>query len=253
MSGGKHKNVKTGICVDFSTQCPLMVVNKACEYCYVEYHRGTGDLVAKTVIPPHRREYYNGWVLRLKRDTIDELNVNGGMRIFGSGDYFPDQHDDYVQLFKDAEEVGLQCKAVTKSLQFIREFHRFKALRIINLSVDNLPAKGMMGGPVSLEKARDYRRRYRKVVIRAVAVDWDDVHMYGKLPYVDILTLYHGNDKRFHNFNAEESAEIEAKYGLDRMCGSHFKCGPCPSKCGQPHTVAAPKDLVQIGGLKKTA
>jgi hypothetical protein len=235
VAGGKHKNMKTDIAVDFTTICGPMRAGKPCAYCYVNTARDNGGLYQKTLID---RENYDGWVMRLRQAKVDKLNRDGGLRLFGSGDYLKEHKMDMRRLLDDCQEREIQCRALTKSLDFVRTFAAHPAIRVINLAIDALPPS-MGRSPVGWCLAKKYKDKYPNVLIRAVATTPRDLKLFGNLSWVDIITLYHGAKTKhnFHPFTEEEHQAACAAYGEERICSTYLKCPDCKSKCGFPNQV----------------
>jgi hypothetical protein len=243
MSGGKHDNMKTTLSVDFTTVCGPMRKGAPCAYCYVNNKRcGSGAMKKRIVM----HEGYDGWVLRLRQPMVDTLNKDGGLRLFGSGDYLPDQRVDMKALLDDCVERGIQCRALTKSTVFVRHFVDHPAVRVINLGIDAL-APELGRSPVSWELARKYRDEYEKVLVRAVAVNMADALLFGGKEWVDIITLYHGPKTiyGFHHFTEEEYQQLCEQFGSERICATYVKCPDCDSKCGFPEQISTPRPLAR--------
>jgi hypothetical protein len=232
MSGGKHKNMKTVLSVDFTTVCGPMREGKPCAYCYVNSGRLGGGAMKKRVV---EHESYDGWVLRLRQDMVDTLNRDGGLRLFGSGDYLPEHRNDMRAVLDDCVERDLSCRALTKSTVFVKHFAAHPAVRVINLGIDALPPE-LGRSPVTWEQAKRYRAKYENVLVRAVAVTPAQVELFGKKDWVDIITLYHGPKtvNKFHHFTEAEYNQYCDDYGPERICATYVKCPDCASKCGFP-------------------
>jgi hypothetical protein len=223
-TGGRHKNQKTEYSIDFTTLCPRVRAGHPCSYCYVETSRRNGDLLAKTVI-----DYtpYDGFVKRMRSDTIRRLNRVGGIRLFSFSDYMPSHRKDIQAFLDDSAKAGLFVKAITKQLEFVDLFHDHPAMRLVHISIDNL-AQG--GSPITFAKARAYRKRYPKVMIRAVVLDHEDLELFGSYDWVDILTLNHGGNG-FRPFRNAEKKRIAKQYP-GRVCCATGVCKTCRVRCG---------------------
>lgn len=237
MSGGKHKNMKTVLSVDFTTICQPMRDGKPCAYCYVNSGRLCGGAMKKRIV---EHESYDGWILRLRQDKVDQLNRDGGLRLFGSGDYVMQSRGDMQALLDDCIEREIKCRALTKSTLFVKTFAKHPAVRVINLGIDALPPE-LGRSPVSWELARKYRNQYENVLVRAVAVNMSQAEMFGKKDWVDIITLYHGPKTKygFHHFTEEEYHKLTAEFGEARICATYVKCPDCASKCGFPEQLTS--------------
>lgn len=221
-------NMKTKRSFDPNTLCPRVELGTPCAYCYVEAHRDAQDTFAKSI---RVDSSYNGEVLRMRSHTIEELNKMGGIRMFGSTDYRRSDRPFVCAFLNDCQTVGLKAKAITKSSAFVRDWHPHSALAVIDVSVDNLRFSDLKGSPLRIDRARKLREEFYKVRIRAVVLQKEEVEKYGSDPTVDILTLYHGCDKRFYNFSARERITIYGQYP-QRVCCQFGKCDTCNSLCG---------------------
>jgi len=229
MSKAVSTNYKTIKDFNPDTDCPRRAAGEACSYCYVEAHRNAGDLFSKTIV---LRSSYDGEVLRLKADTINKLNSIGGIRMFGSTDYRRSTEKLVRAFLDDCRAVRLHVKAITKNQHFVHDWHHHKALKLINVSIDSLHGKeGLCGSPVSMKQAQRMKATYNKVRIRTVAVCKEDVEVYGKDPTIDVITLYHGTDKRFYNFSTEERKAYAERFP-NKICCEFGHCLGCNSKCG---------------------
>ena len=219
--GGKHSNSKTLMSVDFTTVC-----NGTCAYCYVAASRRGKGFRAKGTVD---YEPYDGFVRRLKKETIAKLNAIGGIRLFSFADYFR-KHDMDIRMFlDDCSEVGLWVKALTKRLEFVDKYINHPALKVINISVDNI-AGGKNCGPVTFRAARRYRDKYHKVLVRCAALDYIDVDFFGEQPWMDVITLNHGRNG-FHSFTNMEKQAVGKKYP-GRVCCLKTTCEGCMLRCG---------------------
>ena len=224
--GGKHKNMKTGLSFDVTTICPLTRAGRPCSYCYVNTHRKMGDAHSKG-----RSKYdrYDGFVLRLKKSTIDQLNEVGGIRMFSFGDYFSEHRDDVERFLLDCDLRRLYAKTITKQLKFVHVFHDNPRISTIHISVDNL--KGNIGrSPINHPTAKRTRDKYKKVRVRAVILSEEDLNYFEKQSWVDILTLNHGING-FHNFTAADRSRIAKQYPGRVCCAGHV-CRNCEIMCG---------------------
>ena len=138
--GGKHMNSKTFMSYDISTLCPLTAANKSCVYCYVESQRVHNGFYKKA---KSRHDAYDGWVLRLRQESIDKMNRVGGLRMFSWGDYQPKYRHEVAHLLDDCATRSLYAKAITKVLSFVNHFHDHPIISTVHLSIDNL--KGDIG------------------------------------------------------------------------------------------------------------
>jgi hypothetical protein len=224
--GGKHTNAKTKLSYDLSTICPLIRAGKGCEYCYVAAQRESDGWLKK-----QESDYdkYDGWVLRLRQDTVDELNEVGGIRMFSFGDYFPEHRKDVDRFLEDCDVRGLRAKAITKQLSFVKHFHDNPVISVIHVSVDNL--KGRVGrSPITHTMAQRYRNLYDKVRVRSVVLSDEDMEYFGSQDWVDILTFNHAMNG-FKLFSREE-VEAAAKRFAGRVCCETKKCKGCKVRCG---------------------
>ncbi len=226
MSGGLHKNRKTVLSVDFSTICPRKRAGRACAYCYVEAGRRNGGYMAKRVI---EYEGYNGFVKRLRKETIRKLNKIGGLRLFSFADYFPRKDADLKPMLADCLEVGLKVKAITKVLAFVRKYHDHPAINVINISIDTLGR--VRGSTITHECARRYREKYDKVAVRAAVMSYSDLEYFSGLDWVDIYTLNHAMNG-FTLFSRAERDALAVKYS-GKLCCVGGECVGCKIKCGR--------------------
>ena len=221
-------NQKTIKSVDFTTDCPKRREGKACQYCYVEKARDI-NFNAKKVIPSID---YNYEVLRMSKSTVDKLNATGGIRMFSFGDYIPSEQYDKVYAFlSDCRHKKLKVKVITKVPQFVDDFYNdFEdVFSVIHLSIDNI------GDGVPHDIARMYRMTYKKVIIRAVILNGDDVEVLN--PISDILTFNHA-DVKIEGKNCINYKRIKTEYMdiikdtfRDKMCCISGSCETCPIKC----------------------
>lgn len=225
----KHKNQKTEMSFDTTTRCNAERRGRPCAYCYVKMHRDYGDYLSKTYID---HEKYEGFVLRMRDSTVQKLNKVGGIRMFSFGDYLRTHRRDIHNFLDDCQLRGLRCKAITKVLRFVDDFHDYPALDVINISVDRVHTKGsnLAGSPISYEAARRYRDKYHKAVIRCVVLDDEDLKFFGSRDWVDVITLNHGQNG-FKNFSHEEISIADVTYS-GRVCCAMHKCAGCGTMCG---------------------
>lgn len=224
--GGKHNNSKTGLSFDVTTICPLTRAGKPCAYCYVNTHRKLKDSFSKI---PSRYDRYDGFVLRMRQDSIDQMNEVGGIRMFSFGDYFPEHRPDIERFLTDCDIRRLKAKAITKQLRFVHVFHDNPAISTMHISIDNL--KGNVGrSPINHVMAKKTRLLYSKVKVRAVVLNEEDLQYFGKQSWVDILTLNHGMNG-FHSFTHDEVKKAAARYP-GRVCCAGKTCSGCRIKCG---------------------
>lgn len=230
----KHSNMKTGLSFDTTTRCLQVRAGRACAYCYVDTHRKVGDSHSKRLV---EHAAYDGFVGRLRSDTIKALNKVGGMRMFAFGDYLRTHRKDVLLFLNDCELYGLDAKAITKNVHFIYEMHDHPALRVINLSVDSLE-KG--GGPVSWDTARKLRETYSKVRIRSVVLHPEELPEYAG--WVDVLTLNHGNNG-FHSFQHDAVVAAGKQYPK-QVCCTCASCTGCRTMCAAPKV--APRSRQEV-------
>lgn len=223
-------NMKTYKSINLTNICPKKLEGKPCEYCYIEYHRETGDLLAKPLIAKNN---YNGELLRFRQDTVDKLNDMAGIRIFNSGDYIrKQQHGQVSRILDDAKTRGLLVKGITKVPEFVEDFHDHPAISVINVSIDT------SGSGVNWDIAKELRNKYPKVRIRSVAKNPQEARMFGDMEWVDVITLYHGKSKKLKEkgyidmpHSSDAFKEIAKKYP-NKVCCQTGKCATCPIKCG---------------------
>lgn len=224
--GGRHKNAKTGLSFDLTTVCPLTRAGRPCAYCYVKTQRDNGGYLKKGV---SKYDPYDGWILRLRQETVDALNKVGGIRMFSFGDYFPEYRGDVDRFLNDCDLRQLRAKAITKQLSFIEHHHDNPLISVIHLSIDNL--KGKIGrSPITHPVAKRTRELYKKVKVRAVVLDNEDLAYFGSQDWVDVLTLNHGTNG-FKIFSKDERAAAARRYP-NRVCCVKGTCIGCKVKCG---------------------
>lgn len=227
--GGKHSNQKTGLSYDISTVCPLARAGKACAYCYVNSQRQNNGHYQKgeSLYDP-----YDGWVLRLRQETVDRLNESGGIRMFSFGDYILKYRRDVMRFTEDCDLRDLKAKAITKQMSFVKHFHDNPVISTIHISIDNL--KGRIGrSPIAHPVAKRTRELYDKVRVRAVILSDDDLKYFGSQSWVDILTFNHSLNG-FKLFSREEIRQAAKDYP-GRVCCAEHTCAECEIKCGLGH------------------
>ena len=218
-------------------------------------------------IDPFGSRPYQGEVMSWPDDLIKELNRDGGIRMFSFGDYRP-QYDfeSVAKLLSDAQQRGLNIKAITKQPEFVKTFGNHPNLRI-NISIDNVPREISVNAPTMAE-ALELKGGRENIKIRAVALNPEEAVKFGKDPNVDVVTLYHGltnfskgvrHDKLF-KIVKEQNPEMVKRLGeenvrnyLDtwksmppagkihkeiegmfknKVCCTGGKCSKDPTKCG---------------------
>jgi len=216
------KNTKTGYSIDVTTDCPKRREGKACKYCYVEQSRKTG-YNAKTVSDACP---YNGEIKRFKAPKVEFLNECGGIRLFSFGDYMPEHRDTIRTILDDCHAMGLNVKAITKQVDFIKEFGNHPALRVIHLSID------AVGDGVEWNIAKELRNLHAKVLIRCAIMRPEDVQA---MEFADIFTFNHATGLKalgFKKFSKVEVLNYAEKLG-NRVCCTTGACFSCPVKCGK--------------------
>ena len=224
--GGKHNNAKTGLSFDTSTICPLTAAGKPCAYCYVNTQRVNGGYLKKGL---SNHDPYDGWVLRLRQETVDKLNGVGGIRMFSFSDYHVKHRKDIERFLGDCDMRNLRAKAITKQISFIKHHHDNPVISVIHLSIDNL--KGRVGrSPITHPMAKRMRELYDKVIVRAVILNDEDAEYFGGQDWVDVLTFNHGGNgfKQFRKVDLKAAAK---KYP-NRVCCVGENCFDCETKCG---------------------
>lgn len=162
---------------------------------------------------------YNGEIKRLAKSSIIKLNNCGGLRLFSFGDYLPEMDGDIYAAIKDAQEVGLQLKVITKQVDFIPKFYRY--MRVINVSVDSL------GEGVAHETAQNLRRSYPNVLIRAVIMKDSDLE---DLAWADIFNFNHVHNQ--YKYYSPKQIKEYAKKFPNKVCCETGRCETCSIKCG---------------------
>ena len=210
------RNEKTFRSIDFLRNC-----KRGCPYCYVSNARKRGYNASNN---DHRK--YNGEILRLSDATVKTLNRIGGLRFFSFGDYTVDDDNNIHRALRDAETIGLDVKAITKRPDFIKRFAKYDALKIINVSIDNI------GYGVPLQQARQLRHRYTKVKIRSVVLQDSDLEVLTGVS--DVITFNH-SDNGYINYSRDKKhrAYLIRKYKIkDKVCCLSSYCITCKLKCG---------------------
>jgi len=272
--------------------------NPTCIYCYVESARAIAEKNPKFFLAKAEKEglryqdTFKNWIQKEKgewvrdregnvvlnkvgKKNVELFNRMGGLRFFSSGDYIEDQATDKEidRIIVDAEEVGLQLKAITKSEKFVKKFGgrtfgkgplRGRPIFNINMSVDE-----QRGFPLQI--AKYYKKLYPgNVNIRVVAFNPKQAATYSKDPDVDVITLLHfGARGRMQNPDLyvnmspgskgwklaidamkEDIPEADVNKILSKLCCATSKCETCPNACGfNPRRVADYTQLAK-GGKK---
>lgn len=209
-------NSKTFKSLDLTTNCPKRAAGNPCSYCYVESARRKG-FRAKTTID---RCEYNDEITRMEQGTIDKLNQCGGLRVFSFGDYMSWMDPILDRVIEQADERKLMLKAITKVPEFILKYH--EKFDIIHVSID------AVGDGVPIETALKLKRECNNVLIRAAIMNDSEVELL--LPYVDIFTFNHANNK-YHHFTKSEILSYGEKLP-GKVCCLTGSCLTCDVKCG---------------------
>ena len=223
-TGCRHCNAKTIISFDTTTVCAKARRGHPCIYCYVASSRNEG-FRAKSVITDDK---YDGWVKRLRPETMVRLEAVGGLRMFAFGDYLSKHKKEVRAFLEDCQDIMMPVKVITKVVAFVRDWVDHPAISVLNVSIDSLKKGGR--SPISLEVARKLRKNYRKVKIRAVILSDEDVKFYGSKKYIDVLTLNHGRNA-FKSFSHAELEKVATKYP-GRVCCIQPTCEGCKVRCG---------------------
>jgi hypothetical protein len=226
-TGCKHSNAKTHLSFDTTTMCVKKRRGTPCLYCYVEHSRDHGYNAKRYI----EKDTYDGWVQRLRPQTIKRLNKMGGIRTFAFGDYLKTHEKEIRKFLDDCQLCRLKVKVITKIVKFVYDFHDHPAIGIINLSVDNLSNTNKRS-PISLELARDLRVNYFKCAIRAVVLNDVDLEYFGADEDIDVITLNHGQNG-FKQFSKKEVKAAVKKYPT-RVCCEFDTCDGCKTLCGFP-------------------
>ncbi len=221
------KNSKTEYSVDFTSNCPKRREGKPCSYCYVECARNMGFNAKKVFdyVP------YNNEISRFTQKKISMLNAAGGIRLFSFGDYMPEHYNDVLQFLDDCEIQGLKVKVITKVIDFVVKFHDHPAIKVINISIDNV------GDGVGWYVAGAFKK-YSKVRVRCVVLKDEDVDAFtdcrvGNL--VDVFTFNHGRGLKklgYKMYSKKDVKEWNKKLN-GKVCCSTGKCATCNLKCAQ--------------------
>ncbi len=229
------RNPKTLYSFDPSP-CPRKTAGNPCPYCYTI----TSSFKMPTIILPYEttRE-----IQRLSWRMIEKLNSTGGIRIFSRGDYDgkPETDRQIETFLQDCQERGLQAKAITKNLSFVDRHHDNPGLTMINLSLDRFET-------VPFSTAREYRKKYNKVILRFVILNDSDLEIARRIGNC-LLTFGHGNSsytrKGFHTYTKEEKIRLtqpeestccvtgtEKKRNFFNQMITCMTCENCRFKCG---------------------
>lgn len=230
-TGCRHCNAKTLLSFDTTTVCAKARSGHPCIYCYVESARQDGWR-PKSVIWDDK---YDGWVRRLRPDTIKRLAAMGGLRMFAFGDYLAKHRPEIAKFLNDCQDRQVPVKAITKVIRFVRDWHDHPSICVLNVSIDNL--KSGARSPISEVVALELRQRYRKVRVRAVCLSDEDVEHFAGNLFIDVLTLNHGRNG-FKDFTVTERNKISAKYP-GRVCCTGGVCDGCECRCGLGETALA--------------
>lgn len=131
----------------------------------------------------------------------------------------PEMDEDIFAAIKDAQEVGLHLKAITKQVDFVPKFYRY--MRVINVSVDAL------GEGVNHETAKNLRDTYPNVLVRAAIMKEEDIW---ELNWSDIFTFNHARNG-YQYFSPKQIKEY-AKMFPGKVCCETGRCETCVIKCG---------------------
>ena len=284
-------NIKTGITIDFTSSCPHRDAGHPCLGCYVEIRRQQvydffkklldngvpyedlmnsaierewtfGKLKGKEFKFPnmHTKQVKGGVYVddftTWSRSTINAENAKGGVRLFSSGDYNNTTEEDEMlaKLFADAKERGLKVKAITKSLDFVKKWA--KETNITNISIDNFAKYKARSNAPTLAQAVAMKKKYPQVRIRALALNPEEVYMYGNMDAVDIVTPFRGSAKALNadkfpeevdagrehipavnmqdNTNAYKAMMKELPPKIKaKICGNSDDCSSCALRCGE--------------------
>ncbi|MFA5067963.1 MAG: hypothetical protein WC466_08045, partial [Candidatus Izemoplasmatales bacterium] len=170
---------------------------KTCSYCYVE--KGREIQKNSPEFKQFKREHDSTEFVGIAnslgidpknlRKKVDSENKKGGMRIFSSSDYKPWKYNEVKRLLDAAAKIGLKIKAVTKVLDFVKDFVDHPAINLIHLSVDTV------GSGIPHNIAKSIKKKYpQKIRIRAVITNMNDL-FDEIMEYVDVFTFYHGKNK----------------------------------------------------------
>ena len=184
-----HPISKTGLSMDFSTDCPERM--SPCPYCYVEHGRKSKELFNmhgndKVIVEtPYKRE-----ILAMPDDLVNRMNSQGGLRAHSFGDYRPVQdYNQWKVALDDAEAKGLYIKAITKQPEFIQAFGDHPNLRI-NISIDDLPRE--ISNSPTLKEAIALKAGRENIKVRSVALNEKQAFEQASNPDIDVVTMYHG-------------------------------------------------------------
>jgi hypothetical protein len=225
----KESNDKTLLSFDLTTICPKAARGDACAYCHVKAEREMGARPKKA--KPYAPYVGHRWPLALAFPIKNQLSAMGGVRMFGSSDYYARHRKDVEQFLADCLIAGVKAKAITKRELFLVHHHDHEAIAVVNVSIDRLGSEwGRWRSQITEERARALKELYHKVRIRAVCLSREDLEYYGSKPYIDILALNHARNA-FHRFRPTAVKEAADRWP-GRVCGEGMACCQCLIKCG---------------------
>ena len=152
---------------------------------------------AQGAVKAHGRVYYavyNGQVLRVKQEKIDEWNRTYGLRMYSFSDFSPAFILENMQMVTDAAVRGLRMLAYTKEPEFVSIFG--DTGMAINISVAGVPdgnggyhSDGMQG--MDWEQAKTLRILYPTAGTVYVAKDDAEVEWAMSQDWIDTVIPFH--------------------------------------------------------------
>ncbi len=152
---------------------------------------------AQGAVKAHGRVYYatyNGQILRVKQEKIDNWNRTYGLRMYSFSDFSPAFILENMQMITDAAVRGLRMLAYTKEPEFVEIFGGTEMA--INISVAGVPdgkggyhSDGMQG--MDWETAKALRDRYPAAGTVYVAKDDAEVEWAMVQDWIDTVIPFH--------------------------------------------------------------
>lgn len=152
---------------------------------------------AQGAVKAHGRVYYatyNGQILRVKQEKIDDWNRTYGLRMYSFSDFSPAFILENMQMITDAAVRGLRMLAYTKEPEFVEIFGGTEMA--INISVAGFPdgkggyhGDGMQG--MDWETAKALRDRYPAAGTVYVAKDDAEVKWAMAQDWIDTVIPFH--------------------------------------------------------------
>lgn len=137
---------------------------------------------------------YNGSILKLSPDAVEQLNSEYGLRMYSYSDYVPHFILENIQMVTDASVMGLKMLSYTKDVNFARIFAE------TNMNI-NISVKGFSDGNggfiqdemqgANWEEAKNVRNDFDNVGIVYVATSDAEVKWAIAQDWVDVVIPWH--------------------------------------------------------------